>query len=67
MTCVAAPHAPSPAARPTGQRHLFGAVGTLADAIARNEQDQRERARAEALRISGNFYVDRLVDHIRTR
>ena len=66
MTGVVAPPAPSPA-RPAAQSHLFGATGTLPDAIVRDEKDQRERLRAEALRISGNFYVDRLVGHARTR
>lgn len=54
-------------ARRGAQRHLFGAAGSLADAIVRIEQEQRQRARAEALRMSGSFYVDRLVGSIRAR
>ena len=58
---------PTPS-RPRGSRsHLFGAIGTMADAIAREEERQRQRSREEAQRVSGTFFVGRLVDHIRTR
>jgi hypothetical protein len=68
MPQAIAPIAPAPAApMVVAKRHLFGAVGSMADAIARTEQHQRERVRAEAQRISGNFYVDRLVGHTRPR
>ena len=67
MPSLATPALSTPPARRGAQRHLFGAAGNLADAIVRLEQEQRQRARAEALRVSGNFYVDRLVGHIRTR
>lgn len=64
MPCATATLAP-PSDRSVAPRHLFGAIGTVADSIARREEDQRERARAEAQRVSGNFYVDRLVGHLR--
>ena len=60
----ALPDAPTPRA---ARRHLFGAVGSLAEAITRTEREQRQRASAEAQRVSGNFYVDRLVGSVRTR
>ncbi len=67
MPCVIAPVAPASRSRPATQRHLFGAIGTLAEAIEREGQSQRERDRAEALRVSGNFYVDRMVGSARAR
>ena len=67
MPCVIAPVAPALTPRPATQRHLFGAIGTLAEAIEREGQSQRERDRAEALRVSGNFYVDRMVGSSRVR
>ena len=57
--------APASPTRPATQRHLFGAIGTLAEAVERNGQIQRERDQAEALRVSGNFYVDRMVGRAR--
>lgn len=56
---------PASPTRPATQRHLFGAIGTLAEAVERNGQAQRERDQAEALRVSGNFYVDRMVGRAR--
>lgn len=67
MPCVTAPVAPASPSRPAAQRHLFGAIGTLAEAIGREGQSQRDRDRAEALRVSGNFYVDRMVGSARAR
>ena len=70
MTCVTAPVTSPPAlpAAPANvQRHLFGAIGTPTDAILLEAQRERERARAEATRVSGNFYVDRMVVNMRTR
>lgn len=64
MPCVAVPLAP---ARPATQRHLFGAIGTPAEAIGREGQSQRDRDHAEARRVSGNFYVDRMVGSPRAR
>ena len=73
MTCVTAPVTSPPAlpalpAAPANvQRHLFGAIGTPTDATLLEAQRERERARAEATRVSGNFYVDRMVVNMRTR
>lgn len=47
--------------------HLFGAVGTQAEIIARQEDGLRARAEAEASRLSGNSYVDRMMGTLRTR
>ena len=63
MPAMTAPLSVSYAARP----RLFGAACPLVDAIAREGEHHREQTRAEAQRISGTFYVDRLVGHIRTR
>lgn len=46
---------------------LFGAIGPQAVVVAREEDNQRERAQAEALRVSGNFYVDRMIGSVRLR
>jgi hypothetical protein len=67
MPSVTVPVAPASPSRPTTQRHLFGAIGTLAEAIEHEGRSQRERDRAEALRVSGNFYVDRMVGSARAR
>ena len=67
MPCVTVPVAPASPSRPATHRHLFGAIGTLGESVEREGQSQRERDRAEALRVSGNFYVDRMVGSIRPR
>ena len=46
---------------------LFGAVGPQAVVVARESDSQRERAQAEASRVSGNFYVDRMIGSVRLR
>ena len=64
MPCVTVPVA---SARPATQRHLFGAIGAPDEAIRREGQSQRDRDLAEARRVSGNFYVDRMVGGVRPR
>jgi len=66
MPQAVAKHLPPSAPRRTTS-HLFGAVGPQAVVIAREENSQRERAQAEARRISGNFYVDRMIGSVRPR
>ena len=65
MPQAASKFSPSPAPRRTAS--LFGAIGPQAVVVARAEDSQRERAQAEALRISGNFYVDRMIGSVRLR
>lgn len=66
MPHAVAKHLP-PATPRRATSHLFGAVGAQAVVVAREESSQRERAQAEARRISGNFYVDRMIGSVRLR
>ena len=65
------PHTAIKATPPSAPRRrstsLFGAIGTQAVVIAREEDSYRERAKAEASRVSGNFYVDRMIGSVRLR
>jgi hypothetical protein len=67
MPHTVAKQLPPSAPRRAAASHLFGAIGPQAVVVAREEDSQRERARAEASRVSGNFYVDRMVGSVRLR
>ncbi len=65
------PHTAAKIIRPVTSRRrpasLFGAVGPQAAVVTRDGDSQRERAQAEAARIGGNFYVDRMMGSLRLR
>jgi hypothetical protein len=63
------PHSAAKLSPPPRRRSasLFGAIGPQAVSVARENDSQRERAQEEASRVSGTFYVDRMIGSVRLR